>query len=118
MSAATVIRLRSRGESSGRSQMSPNRTSSVSDTSFGEKSPINCWARVGAPSSEFIRVSVLTSCFWDRAAVVLEVDVRRLGAATDPGVEPVDSCELGLAELEVEDVEVLGDALGAHRLRD
>ena len=41
MSAATVIRLRSRGESSWRAQMSPNRTSSVSDTSFGEKSPIS-----------------------------------------------------------------------------
>ena len=53
-----VIRLRSRGESSGRAQMSPNRTSSVSDTSFGEKSPISCWARVWGSSSVLIRVSV------------------------------------------------------------
>src|SRR5437868_11821731 len=38
--AATVIKLRSRLESSARSQTSPNRTSSVSDTIFGKKSPI------------------------------------------------------------------------------
>src|SRR5947209_14542454 len=40
INAATVIKLRSRLESSARSQTSPNRTSSVSDTIFGKKSPI------------------------------------------------------------------------------
>src|SRR6266487_7191248 len=39
ISAATVMRLRSRGVNSFRSQTSPNKTSSVSDTSFGTKSP-------------------------------------------------------------------------------
>src|SRR3954447_2086051 len=39
ISAATVMRLRSRGVNSFRSQTSPNKTSSVSDTSFGAKSP-------------------------------------------------------------------------------
>src|SRR5437868_3738594 len=39
MSAATVTRLRSRFDSSARSQTSPNRTSSVSCTNLGERSP-------------------------------------------------------------------------------
>src|SRR5437588_4919732 len=39
ISAATVMRLRSRGVNSFRSQTSPNKTSSVSATSFGAKSP-------------------------------------------------------------------------------
>src|SRR5947208_3452716 len=39
ISAATVMRLRSRGVNSFRSQTSPNKTSSVSETSFGAKSP-------------------------------------------------------------------------------
>src|SRR6266446_1090339 len=39
ISAVTVTRLRSRFDSSARSQTSPNRTSSVSCTSLGEKSP-------------------------------------------------------------------------------
>ena len=56
MSAATVIRLRSRGDSSVRAQMSPNSTSSVKDTSFGAKSPISCWARVWVLRSVLIRV--------------------------------------------------------------
>src|SRR5215467_10974241 len=38
-SAAQVIKLRSRLDNCGRSQMSPNSTSSVSSTSFGAKSP-------------------------------------------------------------------------------
>src|SRR5215831_920188 len=41
MSAATVIRLRSRFDNSLRSQTSSNSTRSVSSTSFGEKSPIS-----------------------------------------------------------------------------
>src|SRR5436305_2332479 len=39
ISAATVMRLRSRDVNSFRSQTSPNKTSSVSATSFGAKSP-------------------------------------------------------------------------------
>src|SRR5437868_13527047 len=50
--AATVIKLRSRLESSARSQMSPNRTSSVSDTIFGKKSPIIFCAGVCACDSD------------------------------------------------------------------
>ena len=50
MSAATVIRLRSRFDSSSRSQMSPNNTSSVRETSFGAKSP-HC-----AGGSQIVRV--------------------------------------------------------------
>src|SRR5437588_1243096 len=46
INAATVIKLRSRLESSARSHTSPNRTSSVSDTIFGKKSPIICCAGV------------------------------------------------------------------------
>src|SRR5262252_5538164 len=41
MSAATVIRLRSRFDNSLRSQTSSNSTRSVSSTSFGEKSPMS-----------------------------------------------------------------------------
>jgi hypothetical protein len=40
ISEATVIKLRFLGASSGRFQMSPTRTSSVSDTSLGAKSPM------------------------------------------------------------------------------
>src|SRR5712691_7728290 len=39
--------LRSRLERPGRSQTSPNNTSSVSSTSLGAKSPINCCAGLG-----------------------------------------------------------------------
>ena len=42
-----VIRERSRLASPGRSQTSPNRTSSVSSTSLGAKSPMICWAGEG-----------------------------------------------------------------------
>src|SRR3954453_3806691 len=69
--------------------------------------------RIGGP-----RKAGGTSCLGDRAAEVLQVDVGRLGAAADAGVECVDRREFVAAELEVENVEVLGDALGAHRLRD
>src|SRR5262249_35432666 len=46
ISAATVTRLRSRGERSARSQTSPNSTSSVSCASFGAKSPTSFCAAV------------------------------------------------------------------------
>jgi len=46
MSEATVMRLRSRADSSGRAQTSPKSTSSVSATSFGAKSPISFCAGV------------------------------------------------------------------------
>src|SRR5579884_1572248 len=49
MSAATVMRLRSRLDNSLRSHTSSNRTRSVSSTSFGEKSPIS----FPAPSEGF-----------------------------------------------------------------
>ena len=39
----------------GRSQTSPNRTSSVSSTSFGAKSPINCCAGVGCAMPPTLR---------------------------------------------------------------
>ena len=48
INAAQVIRLRSRGASSGRAHTSPNKTSSVSSTSFGAKSPMSCCARDGS----------------------------------------------------------------------
>src|SRR4051812_13899478 len=47
MRAATVMRLRSRLARAGRSQTSPNKTSSVSSTSLGEKSPMIFWAGEG-----------------------------------------------------------------------
>src|SRR3954453_14277512 len=50
MSAATVIRLRSRGDSCGRFHTSPNRTSSVKCTRPGAKSPSICSAADGAES--------------------------------------------------------------------
>src|SRR5215472_10418847 len=56
MSAATVIRLRSRFDNSLRSQTSSNSTRSVSSTSFGEKSPISFLA----PSDGF---GILDSSF-------------------------------------------------------
>src|SRR5512137_1392815 len=52
MSAATVIRLRSRCDSSARSQTSPNSTSSVSSANLGAKSPMSCWARDCASGSD------------------------------------------------------------------
>ena len=42
ISALTVTRLRSRLESCGRAQTSPNSTLSVRSASFGAMSPINC----------------------------------------------------------------------------
>src|SRR6478609_9110232 len=54
----------------------------------------------------------------DVAAEGLERDVLGLGAAAPAGVEAGDGGELLGGELEVEDVEVLGDALGLGGLRD
>jgi hypothetical protein len=59
MSATTLIRLRSRLDSFVRSQTSPKRTSSVTETSFGAKSPIAFCAgghglRVGHVSFSFM----------------------------------------------------------------
>src|SRR5215472_11143787 len=59
MSAATVIRLRSRFDNSLRSQTSSNSTRSVSSTSFGEKSPISFLA----PSDGF---GILDSSFHNK----------------------------------------------------
>src|SRR5579864_6725340 len=55
MSAATVMRLRSRFDNSLRSQTSSNSTRSVSSTSFGEKSPISFLA----PSDGFVMFVLL-----------------------------------------------------------
>jgi len=44
INAATVMRLRSRGDNSFRCQMSSKSTRSVSSTNLGAKLPINCCA--------------------------------------------------------------------------
>ena len=54
----------------------------------------------------------------DVAAEGLERDVFGLGPATAAGVQSVDRGHLVGGELEVEDVDVLGDPLGADRFRD
>jgi hypothetical protein len=54
----------------------------------------------------------------DRSAEAFEVDVGGFGPAAYAGVERVDRGEFGVAQLEVEDVEVLGDALRAYGLWD
>src|SRR5436190_22686191 len=54
----------------------------------------------------------------DVAAEGLEGDVLGLRAAAATGVEAVDGGHLVGGELEVEDVEVLGDPCGLGRLRD
>src|SRR3954454_8520635 len=59
-SAATVIRLRSRGDSSGRFHASPKRTSSVKCTRPGAKSPNICSAPLGS-SLSVMPVSLLGS---------------------------------------------------------
>src|SRR5215208_1005080 len=51
-------------------------------------------------------------------AVVLEGDAVEVRSAAHAGVERVDRGDLLTIELEVEDVEVLGDAAGFGRLRD
>ena len=51
ISALTVTRLRSRLESPGRSQTSPNRTLSVKSASLGAISPISCCARDGCDAA-------------------------------------------------------------------
>ena len=61
---------------------------------------------------------VRRSGFRDLAAEALEGDGVRLGAAALAGVERVDGGQLVGGELEVEDVEVLGDAVRLGRLRD
>ena len=58
------------------------------------------------------------SGFRDGAAEGLQGDGLRLGAAALAGVEAVDGGELVGGEVEVEDVEVLGDAVRLGRLRD
>src|SRR6266496_2819714 len=52
MSAATVTRLRSRFDSSARSQISPNKTWSVSSASLGARSPTSFWAGVCSLDSD------------------------------------------------------------------
>jgi hypothetical protein len=47
---------------------------------------------------------------------VLEIDVDGVGAAAHPGIQGVDRGKLVGGELEVEDVEVLGDAFRPNRL--
>src|SRR6185503_9893175 len=54
----------------------------------------------------------------DVAAERLERDVLGLRAAAAAGVEAVDGGDLVGGELEVEDVDVLGDARGLRGLRD
>jgi hypothetical protein len=49
---------------------------------------------------------------------VFEGDAVGVRSAAHSGVERVDGCDLLAGELEVEDVEVLGDAGGLGRLRD
>src|SRR5467141_2471609 len=60
--AAQVIKLRSRFESWGRSQISPNSTSSLSSTSFGAKLPMAfCAAVAGCLTSMVVPPCVCTS---------------------------------------------------------
>ena len=59
MSALIVTRLRSRGDSCGRAHTSPKSTSSVSWTSFGEKSPMRRCAGVGVPGAAGVVVAGL-----------------------------------------------------------
>jgi len=54
----------------------------------------------------------LASGFGDFAAEGFEGDVVGLGAAALVGVQGVDLGQLVVGQLEVEDVEVLGDAVG------
>lgn len=65
---AQVMRLRSRFESCGRSQTSPNNTSSVSCASFGAMSPMVFWA--------VLLMGVLLSTCRDDAVRTSDLDVR------------------------------------------
>src|SRR4051812_48641408 len=65
----------------------------------------------------FLR-SVLMSRLGNGSAEVLERDVVGLRPATHAGLERVDRGDLLACELEVEHVEVLGNAFGLDRLRD
>src|SRR4051794_26447278 len=58
------------------------------------------------------------SGFGDRSSEAFEGDGLGLGAAAPPGVERVDRGELVASQLEVEDVDVLGDPPGLGRLRN
>src|SRR5581483_2618566 len=70
MSAATVMKLRSRLDNSSRSHTSSNRIRSVSSTSFGEKSPISFLA----PSEGFaISGSPCFSGHWAHTQVFISV---------------------------------------------
>src|SRR6266852_2042592 len=63
MRTLTVIRLRSRGDSSGRAHTSPNSTLSVSSANLGEMSPNILWASVGctlAPAAGELATSFFT----------------------------------------------------------
>ena len=62
ISVATVIRLRSRFDNSVRSLTSPNKTSSVSETSFGAKSPIALCAGSGLESRVFLVLRLPRMC--------------------------------------------------------
>src|SRR3954447_7676828 len=59
-----------------------------------------------------------TSGLLDLTAEGLEGDVLGLRAATAAGVQPIDRGEFVGGQLEIEDVDVLGDALRLGRLRD
>jgi hypothetical protein len=50
--------------------------------------------------------------------VRLAVEKRGIRAAADAGVKGVDGCDLVSCHLEVEDVDVLGDSVWLHGLRN
>src|SRR5690348_17339729 len=71
------------------------------------------------PSGRYSMVDLLVmarSGLGDLAPEGLEGDVLGLGTAAAAGVQTVDGRHLVGGELEVEDVEVLGDPVGAHGL--
>src|SRR6478609_6977635 len=59
-----------------------------------------------------------TSRFRDRTSVGLEGDGVGLRPTSHSSLERIDRVDLLASELEVEDVEVLGDARGLDRLRN
>ena len=59
-----------------------------------------------------------SSCLRNLPAVCFEGDAVRLRTAAHTGVERVNRGDLVAGELEVEDVEILGDTIGLRRLRN
>src|SRR5262245_45191766 len=84
-SAATVMRLRSRFDRPGRSQMSPKSVASVSSTSLGAKSPITRWAGVcsGAIAARFHLYVLVENAGSLRAVAYDTIVATREGASVD-----------------------------------